>query len=131
MHDALRSAGEWHDSEVAGVQREILGAPIAVVGASRTGRAYIELLRAIGARPLLVDPTVEEAEAAGLGCVLVDLDEAVRAATIVALHAPSLPETHHLIGARELSLMPDGAGLVNTARSWLVDEAALARELRS
>lgn len=41
-----------------------------------------------------------------------------------------LPETHHLIGARELALMADGAGLVNTARSWLVDEAALLAELR-
>jgi phosphoglycerate dehydrogenase-like enzyme len=50
---------------------------------------------------------------------------------VVALHAPSLPETHHLIDARRLALLPDGAGLVNTARSWLVDEAALLAEVRT
>lgn len=130
MHDALRAGSGWWDAEAVGVQHEILGAPIAVIGASRTGRAYLELLRALGAQPLLVDPTLDAAEASSLGAELVTLDEALRRTQIVAVHAPTLPETHHLIGARELALMPDGAGLVNTARSWLVDEAALLAELR-
>lgn len=130
LHNGLR-AGGWYDAETAGVQHEILGAPIAVIGASRTGRAYLPLVRALGAEPLLVDPTLDAAEAAELGAELVPLDEALRRARIVAVHAPTLPETHHLIGARELALMPDGAGLVNTARSWLVDEAALIAEVRS
>jgi len=42
-----------------------------------------------------------------------------------------LPETHNLIGARELALMADGSSLVNTARSWLIDSAALLAELRT
>lgn len=126
LHEGLRSRGHWG---TAGVQHEILGAPIAVVGASRTGRAYLELVRALGAEALLVDPTLTTADAAALGARLMPLEDALRAAQIVALHAPSLPETRHLIGRDELALMRDGAGLVNTARSWLVDEAALLAEL--
>lgn len=129
MHNALR-AGGWYDAGV-GAQHEILDAPIAVIGASRTGRAYLELVRALGARPLLVDPTLDEAAASALGAELVALDDALAHARIVAVHAPTLPETHHLIGRRELALMPDGAGLVNTARSWLVDENALIAEVRT
>ena len=131
MHNALRARDGWYDAESVGVQHEILGAPIAVIGASRTGRAYLELIRALGAEPLLVDPTIDEAAAAALGAALVPLDDALRRARIVAVHAPTLPETHHLIGRRELALLRDGAGLVNTARSWLVDEAALIDEVRS
>ncbi|GGM36738.1 hydroxyacid dehydrogenase [Microbacterium saperdae] len=131
MHNALREGEGWYDAERAGAQHEILGAPIAVIGASRTGRAYLSLIRALGAEPLLVDPTLDPATAAGLGAELVSLDEALRRAQIVAVHAPTLPETHHLIGRRELALMRDGAGLVNTARSWLVDEQALIDELRT
>ncbi|APZ35709.1 3-phosphoglycerate dehydrogenase [Microbacterium aurum] len=132
MHNALRDgSAAWHRPESAGVQHEILGAPIAVVGASRTGRAYLELIGALGAEPLLVDPTLGAQEAAALGAELVGLDEALTRARIVALHAPSLPVTHRMLGARELALMPDGAGLVNTARSWLVDERALLRELET
>lgn len=130
MHNALRAGDGWYDAESAGVQHEILGAPIAVIGASRTGRAYLELIRALGAEPLLVDPTLDAETASGLGAELVPLDEALQRAQIVAVHAPTLPETRHLIGRRELGLMPGGAGLVNTARSWLVDEGALIDELR-
>lgn len=129
MHNGLRDGG-WYDPAV-GAQHEILDAPIAVIGASRTGRAYLELIRALGARPLLVDPTLDGAAASALGAELVALDEALARARIVAVHAPTLPETHHLIGRRELALMPDGAGLVNTARSWLVDEEALVDEVRA
>lgn len=131
MHNALRDGEGWYAAEGAGMQHEILGAPIAVIGASRTGRAYLALIRALGAEPLLVDPTLDDAAAAELGAELVSLDEGLRRAQIVAVHAPTLPETHHLIGRRELGLMHDGAGLVNTARSWLVDEQALIDELRT
>lgn len=130
MHNALRETAGWWDADAVGVQREILGSPIAVIGASRTGRAYLELIRVLGAEPLLVDPTLDAEAAAALGAELVPLDEALRRAQIVAVHAPTLPETHHLIGRRELALMRDGTGLVNTARSWLVDEAALLDEVR-
>ncbi|MFK4762191.1 hydroxyacid dehydrogenase [Microbacterium sp. ZW T5_45] len=130
MHNGLRSGDGWHDADAVGVQHEILGALIAVIGASRTGRAYLELIRVLGAAPLLVDPTVDAEQAAVLGVELVPLDEALRRAQIVAVHAPTLPETHHLIGQRELALLRDGAGVVNTARSWLVDESALIDEVR-
>lgn len=128
---ALHAGAEWEGAEHAPVQHELLGAPIGVVGASRTGRAYLELLRLLGARAVLADPTIDAAGAGALGARLVGLDELLRSSAIVALHAPTLPETHRMIGARELALMPDGAGLVNTARSWLVDEGALAVELRA
>lgn len=129
MHNALRDGAEWHAASAAGVQHEILGAPIAVIGASRTGRAYLDLIRALGAVPMLVDPTLDPAAASALGAELVELDDAMRRAQIVAVHAPTLPETHHMIGSRELAMLRDGAGIVNTARSWLVDESALLHEL--
>jgi phosphoglycerate dehydrogenase-like enzyme len=71
---------------------------------------------------------VDAAEAAALGATLVDLDTLVATSDVVSLHAPSLPETRHLIDARRLALMPDGAVLVNTARGALVDTDALVAE---
>lgn len=129
MHDALRTRDDGWSS--GGGQHEILGAPITVIGASRTGRAYLDMIRALGARASVVDPTLSADAIRELGAEPVSLADGLRKAQIVALHAPSLPETQHLIGRAELALMRDGAGLVNTARSWLVDEAALAEELTS
>jgi phosphoglycerate dehydrogenase-like enzyme len=50
---------------------------------------------------------------------------------VVSLHAPLLSDTRHMIGARELALMKDGAILINTARGALVDQPALEQELCS
>ncbi|MEU9383942.1 hydroxyacid dehydrogenase [Streptomyces sp. NPDC048279] len=104
---------------------------VGVVGASRIGRRLIELLRPHDLVVSLADPYVDEAEAARLGVPLLPLDELLRTSDIVTVHAPQTPETHRLVGARELALMPDGSVLINTARGSLVDHDALAGQLRA
>ncbi|OPG03194.1 hydroxyacid dehydrogenase [Streptomyces sp. GKU 895] len=108
-----------------------LGRRVGVIGASRIGRRLLELLRPFDLRPALADPYVDTARAAELGVPLLELDDLLRTSDIVTIHAPDTPETRHLIGRRELALMPDGATLINTARGGLVDHEALVAELRS
>ena len=50
---------------------------------------------------------------------------------VVIVHAPLTPATYHLIGGRELALMPQGGLLVNVSRGGLVDTAALIGALDS
>ncbi|MFJ4840983.1 hydroxyacid dehydrogenase [Streptomyces sp. NPDC088746] len=107
------------------------GRRIGIVGASRIGRRLIELLRPFDFRVALADPYVDDAEAAALGVTRMSLDTLLGRSDIVSVHAPATPETKHLIGRRELGLMPDGAVLVNTARGSLVDTEALVPELIS
>lgn len=107
------------------------GRRVGVVGASRIGRRVIELLRPHDLRVSLSDPYVDEAGAARLGVPLLPLDDLLRGSDTVTLHAPDTPGTRHLIGARELALMPSGAVLINTARGALVDHDALVAELRT
>jgi phosphoglycerate dehydrogenase-like enzyme len=103
---------------------------VGIVGASYVGRKVIELLRPFDFTLLLNDPFVDAAAATTLGARKVDLDDLLDASDIVSLHAPALPETRHLIDALRLRRMRDGATLINTARGWLVDHAALETELR-
>ncbi|WP_128431231.1 hydroxyacid dehydrogenase [Streptomyces cyaneus] len=107
------------------------GRRVGVIGASRIGRKVIELLRPFDLAPSLTDPYVDEADAAALGVPLLPLDDLLRTSDIVTVHAPETPETRHLIGPRELALMPDGAVLINTARGTLLDHDALTTELRT
>ncbi|WFU50436.1 hydroxyacid dehydrogenase [Sinorhizobium terangae] len=104
---------------------------IGIVGASRIGRRVIELLRPFDYQVLLYDPLVGQDSASALHAEKVDLDTLMARADIVSLHAPSLPETEHMIDARRLSLMKDGATLINTARGALVNEAALIDKLKT
>ncbi|MGW5635166.1 hydroxyacid dehydrogenase [Streptomyces sp. NPDC003832] len=102
---------------------------VGVVGASRIGRRVIELLRPFDLDVLLHDPYVDTREADALGVRAVALDDLVRASDVVSIHAPQLPETHHMFDARRLALLKDGATLVNTARGDLVDTEALLPHL--
>jgi len=99
-----------------------LGKTVGIVGASRIGRRVIELLEPFDLRVLVSDPYVEGSVA---------LDELLTASDVVSLHAPSLPSTRHLLDARRLALLRDGATLINTARGALIDQDALVAELVS
>jgi D-3-phosphoglycerate dehydrogenase len=52
-----------------------------------------------------------------------------RTAQFLSLHCALTPETRHLIGARELGLLPPGALLINVSRGAVVDQAALIAAL--
>uniref|UniRef100_A0AAU2V3J3 Hydroxyacid dehydrogenase n=1 Tax=Streptomyces sp. NBC_00003 TaxID=2903608 RepID=A0AAU2V3J3_9ACTN len=124
----LRTAPEWlSETERTGNYRRTVG----IVGASRIGRRVIELLRPFDFEVLLYDPYVSGTEAVSLGVEQVPLDALCARSSVVSVHAPQLPETHRMIDARRLALMPTGATLVNTARGSLVDEPALLAELLS
>jgi phosphoglycerate dehydrogenase-like enzyme len=108
-----------------------LGLTVGIVGASRIGRRVINLLQPFDLDLILFDPFLSAVEAQKLGVRLVSLHELMAVSDVISLHAPSLPQTRHMIGADALALMKDGATLINTARGALVDEDALLAELKT
>ena len=127
--DVFTRARRYHGGTFpAGGGPGLLGARVGVVGASRIGRLVLDRLRGSGVTALLADPYVTADQARELGAELTDLDTLCARSDLITLHAPALPETHRLIDARRLSLIPDGAVLINTARGSLVDTAALVQQ---
>jgi phosphoglycerate dehydrogenase-like enzyme len=108
-----------------GNYRKVVG----IVGASRIGRLVMQHLRAFDFSVLVSDPYLSTEGAAQFGAEKTGLDDLLRRSDVVSLHAPALPETHHLLDARRPALPRDGAVLVNTARGALVDGDALRAEL--
>ena len=49
----------------------------------------------------------------------------------LSIHCPATPETHHLLNADRIALLPDEAVVINTARGAVVDDDALIAALRS
>jgi phosphoglycerate dehydrogenase-like enzyme len=60
----------------------------------------------------------------------VELPQLLAAADVISLHVELTPETRHLIGEKELTLLKPGAILINTARGVVVDQRAVAAALR-
>ena len=59
------------------------------------------------------------------------LEELLRVSDVVSLHCPIGPESEKMINDETIASMKDGAILLNTSRGGLLDEAAVARALRS
>lgn len=107
------------------------GKTVGIVGASRVGSRVVELLRPFALDVVVSDPYLDKRAAERLGAELRELDELLTVSDVVSVHAPALPSTRHLIDARRLALLRDGATLINTARGSLIDQDALVAELAS
>jgi glyoxylate reductase len=120
--------GEWTGSWADGLlAEEITGSTLGIIGLGRIGRAVARRARGFELRVLYTQRTRIDTE---LGEYRV-LDDLLAEADIVSIHAPRTPETEGLLDAHRLSLLKDGAVLVNTARGEIVDEEALVAELVS
>lgn len=59
------------------------------------------------------------------------LEEVLKEAQILIMALPGVASTRHIMDEKKLSLLPDGAVIVNIGRGSSMDEAALEKELRS
>ena len=128
--ERMLRAGQWKawgPKQLIGP--DVWGKTLGVVGIGRIGEAVARRARGFGMQVLYHARSAKPEIESGLGAERRDLDELLRQSDFVSVHTPLNGETQHLIGARELSLMGEGAVLVNTSRGAVVDEAALADAL--
>jgi len=104
---------------------------VGIVSASMVGRRVIKLLKPFGCDIMVYDPYLSESESQEMGVRLVSLEELFAASDIVSVHAPSTPETKKMLGAIHFKALQDGALVVNTARTCVLDCAALLAELQT
>ena len=110
---------------------ELHGRTIGLVGMGQVGQRVASVCLAVGMKVKAFDPGL-----AGPGTVagvelLTSLEDLLAQSDVVSLHVPLTAATRSMIGARQLSSMPRGSILVNTARGEVVDEAALIAALGS
>lgn len=103
---------------------------VGIVGFGNIGTRVATRLKGFGSKLVGFDPHIDDEVFANEGVERIDsLDDLLKRSDYVTLHMRTAPETHHMIDAHALSLMKKTAYLINTARSELVDEKALADAL--
>jgi D-3-phosphoglycerate dehydrogenase / 2-oxoglutarate reductase len=104
---------------------------LGLIGFGNIPRALVPKAKAFGLTVITADPYVAPDHLAALGVENTSLDDLLARSDFVSVHAPLLPSTRGLIGAKAFAAMKKGAFLINTARGPLVDEAALIAALDS
>ena len=126
--------GRWTEDWARGylVGDDLAGATLGIVGLGGIGRAVARRARAFDLRLLYTQRhRLEPREEELLGVEYRAVDALFAESDIITLHVPLNEQTRGLVDARRLSLLPDGASVVNTARGGVVDEPALVAELLS
>ncbi|MDW6091798.1 D-2-hydroxyacid dehydrogenase [Vibrio rhizosphaerae] len=128
-HDIAR--GEWQQRQqfcfFTHPIGDVAGSTLGIIGRGSLGQATAELARAVGMQVIFA----EHKGAAVCREGLLPFEMVLRQADVISLHCPLTTQTHHLLGADELSMMKANAILINTGRGGLVDETALVDALRS
>ena len=120
-------AGGWDKS--AEGSREVRGKTLGIVGYGNIGSQLSNLAESMGMRVVFFDQTDRLRH--GNTEPTASLDELLATSDIVSLHVPETPQTHGMIGAREIAQMKPGAFLINNSRGTVVDLDALASALTS
>ncbi|NOZ20556.1 MAG: hydroxyacid dehydrogenase [Planctomycetes bacterium] len=128
MIEEMRGCG-W--GQARGEPKNLKEKVVALIGYGLIARRVRELLKPFHCPVLVVDPYLPADVAERDYVTVVPLDEALAQADVISLHVGLTPETEGMIGEKELKLIQDGALIVNTARGKLLDEDALARELKT
>ncbi|TPV96296.1 MAG: hydroxyacid dehydrogenase [Myxococcales bacterium FL481] len=127
---ALKS-GVW-DKKTYGAGRGLYGRRLGLLGFGAIAREVAARGGAFGMQVSAFTPRLDAGTAAALGATAVaTLDELLRTSDVLSVHVPYSESTHHLVGAEQLARLPDQAIVLHTARGGVVDDEALAQEVRS
>jgi len=136
--DRTLRGGEWAKKQLRGT--ELSGKRLGLIGFGRIAQGVGQAARSLGMTLHTYDPYLPAEVAADQHCQLHDeIDEVFRLCTHISIHCNLTEETHHLVNAKRLEMMPGigidgvpcGNHIVNCARGGIVDEVALLKALES
>ena len=127
LWDNTMKDGGWKSSDFIGVP-EFKGKTLGVVGYGNIGKCAGTIGRGYGMTVIAHDPYCKDT---GDGTKLVDLDQLLAESDFITLHVLLTDETKGMFSTEQFEAMKDTAYLANACRGPVVDEAALAKALKS
>lgn len=122
----------WADwSAIGQLGIEVTGKRLGIVGMGRVGQVVARRAKGFDMEVHYYNRHRLSAEVEAGAIYHADLHEMLPYCQFLSIHCPATPETHHLLNAERIALLPDDAVVVNTARGAVVDDDALIAALQS
>lgn len=106
---------------------DLKGKTVGIIGTGKIGQSFANICKGFGMEILGYDP-YENSNFIGR---YVELEELLKKSDIVSLHCPLTKENKYIINEKTISLMKNGAYIVNTSRGKLIDTQSLIEGLKS
>lgn len=108
---------------------ELNGRTLGLIGLGSIGRMVVSKASGLGMHVIATDPYVAPDSLTGLSVQMAGMNELLKSADVISLHARLTPETQGMIDHDQFARMKTGAYLINTARAGLVERSALLSAL--
>ena len=132
---AEQQARQWRPMLGERMPRDLPGQTATIVGWGPIGQKLGSLLQALGMHVVAVrqqlDTKPDQAQARVAMVTFADWHQVLPQTDWLVLACPLTYKTRQLVNAHALSLLPQGAHLINVARGEVVDEPALVAALQS
>jgi phosphoglycerate dehydrogenase-like enzyme len=125
----LLRKGGWRDGK--GLPQVLAGQRLGLIGLGDIGQRVGRVGTAFGMEVVAWSPHMTAERAAQGGAKFVSLEELLSSSKVVSLHLVPAEATRKLLNAERLATMRPDSILVNTARSALLDMAALETALEA
>ena len=118
--------------------RELRGKTLGIIGIGRIGCEVAKIALGCGMKVIASDNYVDEAQvnvnfydgqSLNFSIKSQSLSDVLKQSDFITLHVPA--QKNYVIGKAELSIMKDGAAIINAARGGVIDEVALIEALDS
>ena len=126
---ALLRRGGWRDGKA--LPQVLKGQRLGLVGFGEIGKMVGEVGKAFGMELVTWSPHMTPERAAEGAAKAVSLEELLSTSKVVSLHLVPSDATRKLLNAERLAMMRPDSILANTARSALIDMAALPAALEA
>jgi len=123
--DAVTRSGGWEKKAFMGT--ELAGKTLGIVGLGNIGRLVAKRLEGFEMKVYGFDPLISLERAGELDVELVDLPTLFAKSDYISLHIPENKDTKKMINESLISLMKQGATLINCARAGIIDEDAMRK----
>jgi D-lactate dehydrogenase len=130
MKEVLRPDTSQLD-QASMVGQDLIGKTMGVIGTGHIGQYSLRIAKGFSMNVIAYDAFPRNELQEELGFTYTSLEELLEQSDFISIHAPYLPDTHHLINKERLAAMKKGAVLINTARGEIVDTGALVDSLTS
>ena len=120
------------DGKKAFAGLELPGQTLGVIGLGRVGSLVADAALRLGMDVVGYDPDITVEGAWSLPSQVRrarTVDELLRASRFVSVHVPLVERTRHLVGARNLGQLREGAVVLNFSREGVVEDAAVLAAL--
>ena len=131
-HEEKLREGVWSRELFNKTSQSLRGKIVGIVGGGNIGRQVARKVQVFGAKTFYYDAfRLSEEMEQQLELQYFEYEQLLKESDVITFHVPLMDSTAHMLNTENISLLKQNAIVINTARSGIIDDAALLEAVKN